>query len=71
MNEALHRPPLLCRVLEDEYGRSCHFHGLIGGAIVSKLELEPPMSESSPRKVYDALRKPSFIGCRYIVDFHF
>jgi hypothetical protein len=62
MNEKLHRPPLLCRVLEDGYGRSCGFSRLIGGLIVSKLELEPPMSESSPSKVvYDALGKPSFL----------
>ena len=63
MNEALHRLPLLCRVEEDEYGRSCRFSCLAGGLIVSKLELEPPMSdsESSSRKaVDDALFKPSF-----------
>jgi hypothetical protein len=45
MNEVLYTLPLLCRVVEDEYGRSC---GLIG-LIVSKLELEPPR-ESLPRK---------------------
>jgi hypothetical protein len=61
MNEALHRPPLLGRVLEDEYGRSCGFLWLIEGPIVSKLELEPPMSGSSP--LYLPLRKPCFV-CR-------
>jgi hypothetical protein len=56
MNEALHRPPLLCMVVEDEYG----LPRLIEGPIVSKLELELPMSESSPRKVVrDALVRPS------------
>jgi hypothetical protein len=61
MNEALHKLPLLCRVVEDGYGRSCGFSWLIGGLIVSKLELEPPMSESSPRKVVrDALHESSF-----------
>ena len=66
MNEALHDPPLLStRVVEDGYGRSCIFSWLIGGPIVSKLELEPPMNDSSPRKVvHDALHKPSFEGCR-------
>jgi hypothetical protein len=60
MNEALHRLPLLCRVVEDEYG-SCEFSRL-RGAIVSKLELEPLMSESSPRKVgCDALHEPSIL----------
>jgi hypothetical protein len=63
MNEALYRPPLLCRVLEDGYGRRCGF-SWIGGLIVSKLELEPPMSGSS-LLMYHALRKPSFVGCRY------
>jgi len=58
-NEALHRPPLLCRAVEDGYGLSSW---LIGGINVSKLELEPPMSEASPRKVvHDALHKPSFL----------
>ena len=40
MNEALYRLPLLCTVVEDGYGRSCGFSRLIGGLIVSKLELE-------------------------------
>ena len=49
---------------------------MIGGLIVFKLELEPPMSESSPRKVVrDALYKLSFLGFRYekenVADFHF
>ena len=62
MNERLHRPPLLCNVIEDGYGRSCGFSWLIGGLIVSKLELEHPMSESSPRKVvHDALGKSSLL----------
>jgi hypothetical protein len=67
MNEALHGPPLLCMVVEDGYGKSCVFPWLIGGPILSKLELEPPMRVSSPRKVVHdaALRKPSFEGCRY------
>ena len=55
MNEALHRLPLLCMVVEDGYGRIC---GSIG-TIVSKLELEPPKSGSSPREVVrDVLYKP-------------
>jgi hypothetical protein len=37
MNEALHMSPLLCRVVEDEYGRSCGFSRLIGGPIVDVL----------------------------------
>jgi hypothetical protein len=58
MNEALYMLPLLCRVIEDGYGRSCEFSRLIGGLIVSKLELEPPMCES-PREDEDAaFRKP-------------
>jgi hypothetical protein len=62
MNEALYRPPLLCMVVVDGYGRSCGLPRLIGGLIVSKFELEPPMSESSPRKVVrDALPRPSFL----------
>jgi hypothetical protein len=52
-NEALYRSPLLCRVVKDGYGRSCGFSQLIGGPIVSKLELEPV--------VHDALYKPSFL----------
>ena len=60
MSEALHEPPLLGRVVEDGYG----FSWLIGGIIVSKLELEPPMGESSSRKVvHNALHRPSFEGC--------
>jgi hypothetical protein len=65
MNEALHRPPLLCRVVEDGYGKSCGFSCWTGGLIVSKLELEPPISGSSFSAMYHALRKPSFVGCRY------
>jgi hypothetical protein len=69
MNETLYMLPLLCRAVEDEYGRSCGFSWVIGGLIVSKLELEPPMSESSPKMVvHDALPEPSFlceVGCRY------
>ena len=66
MNEAWYMLPLLCMVVEDGYGRSCGLSWLIGGLIVSKLELEPPKSESSPRKVVrDALFKPSFLGFRY------
>ena len=62
INEKLHRLPLLCRVVEDGYGRSCGFSQLIGGLTISKLELELPMSELSPRKVvHDALGKPSFL----------
>ena len=62
INEKLHRPPLLCRVVEDGYGRSCGFSWLIGAPIVSKLELEPPMSELSPNKlVHDALGRLSFL----------
>jgi hypothetical protein len=58
INEALYWLPLLCKVVEDGYG----FSWLIGGLSVSKLELEPPMGESSPRKVVrDALCKPSFL----------
>jgi hypothetical protein len=57
MKEALYWPPLLCRAVEDGYGCSW----LIGGPIVSKFELGPQMSESSPRKVvYDSLHEPSF-----------
>ena len=51
MNEALYMSPLLCRAVEDGYGRSCGFSRLIGGPIVSRFELEPV--------VYDALNKPS------------
>ena len=62
INEKLHRPPLLCRVVEDGYGRSCGSSWLIGAPIVSKLELEPPMSEPSPNKlVHDAMGKLSFL----------
>jgi hypothetical protein len=62
MSEASHWPPLLCKVVEDGYGRSCGFSWLIGGLIVSKLELEPPVSESLPRKIdHDALGEPSFL----------
>jgi hypothetical protein len=53
MNEALHRSPLLCRVVEDGYGRSCGFSRLIGGPIVSNLELKPV--------VHDASNKPPFL----------
>jgi hypothetical protein len=62
MSEGLHEPPLLGRVVEDEYGRHCGLSRLIGGPIVFKLELDP-RSDSSP----DALRKPLFprVGCRY------
>jgi hypothetical protein len=72
MNEALHGPPLRCRV-EDGYGKSCGFAWLIGGPILSKLELGPPMSESSPRKVVndsDVLCKSSFVGYRYASGEH-
>jgi hypothetical protein len=41
MNEALYRFPLLIRVVEDGYGRSCAFSWLVEGLIGSKLELEP------------------------------
>ena len=63
MNEKLHRLPLLCRAVEDGYGRSsCGLSQLIGGLIVSKLDLETPMSELSPRKVvHDALGKSSLL----------
>ena len=64
MNEAWHRPPLLCKVVEDGYGRSCGFSWLIGRPVVSKLKLEPPMGESSPSPrtvVHDALYKLSFL----------
>ena len=65
MNDALYMVPLLCRVVDDGYGRSCGFSWLIlGGLIVSKLELElePPVSESSPRRVvHDVLLEPSFL----------
>ena len=61
--------PLLCRVVEDGYGRSCGFSWLIEHPIVSKLELEPSMSGPSPRKVVlDAPYDSSFlwwVGCRY------
>jgi hypothetical protein len=57
MSEALHEPPLLGRLVEDGYGFSWL---MIGGLIVSKLELEPPR-----KVVLDALRKPSFEVCRY------
>ena len=52
MNEVRRMLPLLCMLVEDEYGRSCGFSSLIGN-------LELPMSESSPEK--DALYKPSFL----------
>ena len=58
MNETLHMSPLLCRVVEDEYGRSCGSSRVVGGPIISRLELEPVK--------YDASNKPSFfrrIGC--------
>jgi hypothetical protein len=63
MNDALYILPLLCRAVEDGYGKS---RGLSWWVvlIVSKLELGPPMSESSSRilmVVLDALRKPSFL----------
>ena len=57
MNETLHRPPLLCRVVEDGYS---WLVWLVGALIVSKLELEPP-SESSPRKVVDGELYKSFL----------
>jgi hypothetical protein len=47
MNEMLHRSPLLCRAVEDGYGKSCGFSWFSEG---------PIMYESSPRKD-DALRK--------------
>ena len=60
MNEAPHRPPLLCRVVEDGYGRSCGFSWLIGDLTVSGLELEPSMSETLSRTVvHDASYKLS------------
>ena len=100
-NDALLRPPLLCKTVDDGYGFSwfilepplgeraddalrkpffntrprkddafrfvgcrygelSRFSWLMGDPIVSKLELEPPMDESSPRKD-DALRKPLFL----------
>jgi hypothetical protein len=63
MNDALRRLPLLCRVVEDGYGRSCGFSFLIRGPIVFKLELAPSMSESSPMVVHDAIDEPAFLGC--------
>jgi hypothetical protein len=72
MNEALYRLPLLCRVVEDGYGRSCGFSWLM-----SKLEPEPPMSESSPRKVvHNAYMSRRFseeqdVDMESVVDFHF
>ena len=61
MNEALHVSPLLCREEEDAYGESCGFLWLIGGRIVSKLELEPPKSGSSPRGDDDDALPKSFL----------
>ena len=58
INDMLHWLPLLCRAVDEGYG----FSWLTRGPIVSKLELEPPMSESLPRKVVrDALYNPSFL----------
>jgi hypothetical protein len=48
MDEASHTLPFLCRVIEDGHGGSCGFSSLIG-PILSKLELELSMCESSPR----------------------
>ena len=42
MNDALYTLPLLCRVVEDGYGRSCGFSWLIGLIV----ELEPQTCES-------------------------
>ena len=62
--------PLLCRAVEDGYGKSRGFSWLIlKGLVVSKLELESPMSESSTRMVVrGALPGLSLlwrVGCRY------
>ena len=52
MSEALDEPPLLGRVVEDEYGPRYGLSWLIGGIImsliISKLELERPMGQSLP-----------------------
>jgi hypothetical protein len=54
MNEMLYALPLLCRAVEDGYGRSCRFSWLLGCTIVSKLGLEPRKD--------DALRRPLFLN---------
>ena len=53
MNEAPYMLPLLCRAVEDGYGRSCGLMGLI----VSKLELEPQMPACE--RMDKESRKPS------------
>ena len=58
MNDVLQMHPLLCRAVDEGYG----FSWFIGGPIVFKRELEPPVSESIPRKVVrDALYTSSFL----------
>ena len=76
MNEWLHRSPLLCRVGEDRYGRSCGFSWLIGGSIVSRFEPEPTMSESSPIKVHNLYISRPFseeydVDMEKVLYFHF